>query len=201
MAGAVVAGAVAAVNANSANHEPTTMNHQQTELYNRLQTYSLDQPGAQFSFSQRLAQENCWSFMYTCRVIEEYKKFAFLALAAGHPVTPSDQVDQVWHLHLTYSRSYWQNFCPNILQTPLHHEPTQGGGAEQEKFVDWYTRTLGSYRQFFGEAPPKDIWPDPRERFGQELEFVRINLQRNWLLPKLSGAKGLSAALQKKIRG
>lgn len=162
------------------------MNSQQTELYNRLQTFSLDQPGAQFSFSQRLAQENCWLFAYTCRVIEEYKKFAFLAVAAGHPVTPSDQVDQVWHLHLTYTRSYWETFCPKILQTPLHHEPTQGGGAEHGKFVDWYTNTLARYRQFFGETPPKDIWPIPGERFGQELEFVRVNLQRNWLLPKLT---------------
>ena len=32
--------------------------------------------------------------------IEEYRKFVFLALVAGHQITPSDQVDQVWHLHL-----------------------------------------------------------------------------------------------------
>lgn len=160
------------------------MNSQQTELYNRLQTYTLDQSGAQFSFSQRLARENCWSFVYTCRVIEEYKKFAFLAVAAGHPVTPSDQVDQVWHLHLTYTRSYWQTFCPEILQMPLHHDPTQGGAAEHGKFTDWYARTLASYEHFFRAPPPADIWPDSHERFGQDLEFVRINLQRSWLLPK-----------------
>ncbi|MCX5952813.1 MAG: hypothetical protein NTZ40_04815 [Cyanobacteria bacterium] len=32
--------------------------------------------------------------------IEEYRKFVFLALVAGHQITPSDQVDQVGHLHL-----------------------------------------------------------------------------------------------------
>ena len=112
------------------------------------------------------------------------KKFVFLAVVVGHSVTPSDQVDQVWHLHLTYTRSYWQDFCPNILQTPLHHEPTQGGGTEHQKFVDWYSRTLASYKQFFNAAAPADIWPAPQERFGPELEFVRINLQHSWLLPK-----------------
>lgn len=160
------------------------MHSQKTELYQRLQDYSLDQPGVQFSFSQRLAQENCWSWAYTCRVIEEYKKFVFLAVIARHPVTPSDQVDQVWHLHLTYTRSYWQDFCPHVLQTPLHHDPTQGGVTEHGKFEDWYTRTLASYQKHFGQAPPQDIWPLPSERFGQELEFVRINLHRSWLLPK-----------------
>lgn len=157
---------------------------QKTDLYQRLQTFSLDQPGAQFPFSQRLARENCWSLPYAYRVIEEYKKFAFLAVAAGHPVTPSDQVDQVWHLHLTYTRSYWEIFCPKILQMPLHHEPTQGGHSEQDKFTDWYTKTLNSYEHFFGEAPPLDIWPPLSERFRGDLEFVRINLHHSWLLPK-----------------
>lgn len=167
------------------------MKSQQMELYTRLQNYSLDQPNAQFSFSQRLAQENCWSLAYARRVVEEYKKFAFLAVAAGHPVTPSDQVDQVWHLHLTYTRSYWETFCPKILQMPLHHEPTQGGGAEHSKFVDWYSRTLSSYENFFGTSPPADIWPHPSVRFGPEIEFVRVNLQHSWLLPKLTPIKGI----------
>jgi hypothetical protein len=36
-----------------------------------------------------------------------------------HIVTPSEQVDQVWHLHLTYTRSYWDEFCPNVLGQPF----------------------------------------------------------------------------------
>jgi hypothetical protein len=81
------------------------MNAQQIDLYERIQAFSLDQPDDGLSFSRRLARDNGWSLEYAQRVIEEYKKFAFLAVVAGHPVTPSDQVDQVWHLHLTYTRS------------------------------------------------------------------------------------------------
>lgn len=54
----------------------------QTELYQRIQTFPLDYPGAQLSFSQRLARDNCWTSDYTKRVIEEYKKFAFLAISS-----------------------------------------------------------------------------------------------------------------------
>jgi len=161
-----------------------TMNFQQTELYKRIQAFALDWPDSQLSFSQRLAKDNGWSLGYTQRAIEEYKKFIFLAVAAGHPVTPSDQIDQVWHLHLTYTRSYWQEFCPKILQTTLHHEPTRGGSSEQLKFGSWYSKTLESYEQFFGHIPPIDIWPKPKDRFGRDLHFIRINTQQSWILSK-----------------
>ena len=154
------------------------------ELYSRIQAFSLDRPNTQLSFSRRLARDNGWSIDYARRVIDEYKKFIFLAITAGHPVTPSDQVDQVWHLHLSYTRSYWQEFCPNILQTTLHHEPTRGGSSEQFKFDSWYSKTLESYEQFFQCIPPIDIWSKPIDRFGRDLHFMRINTQQNLVLPK-----------------
>ena len=117
------------------------MNVQQAELYQRIQAFSLDDPDANLAFSKRLARDNAWNAQYTQRVIEEYKKFTFLAVVAGHPVTPSDQVDQVWHLHLIYTHSYWEEFCPNVLQIPLHHGPTRGGRSEHNKFNDWYSKT------------------------------------------------------------
>jgi hypothetical protein len=160
-----------------------------SELYDRIQAFSLDKPDVRLSFSQRLANDNGWSLQFAQQAIEEYKKFAFLAVVAGHPVTPSDQVDQVWHLHLTYTRSYWEDFCSQVLQTPLHHEPTLGGEAEHQKFDDWYNKTLESYERFFGIKPPLEIWPTPQERFGRDLHFVRVNTQRHWVLTKLAARK------------
>jgi hypothetical protein len=160
-----------------------------SELYDRIQAFSLDKPDVRLSFSQRLANDNGWSLQFAQQAIEEYKKFAFLAVVAGHPVTPSDQVDQVWHLHLTYTRSYWEDFCSQVLQTPLHHEPTLGGEAEHQKFDDWYNKTLESYERFFGIKPPLEIWPTPQERFGRDLHFVRVNTQRHWVLAKLQVQK------------
>ncbi|MBE9229333.1 TIGR04222 domain-containing membrane protein, partial [Phormidium sp. LEGE 05292] len=161
------------------------MNHQQAELYQRIQTFSLDKPNTKLTFSRRLARDNGWTIEYTQRVIDEYKKFVFLAIVAEHPVSPSEQVDQVWHLHLTYTQSYWGDFCPNILQTSLHHNPTLGGSDEQNKFINWYNKTLVSYQQFFGE-PPREIWPPAHIRFGEDIHFRRVNTQQNWILPKLN---------------
>nr|WP_290223575.1 hypothetical protein [Trichocoleus desertorum] len=161
------------------------MNLQQVELYQRIQAFSLDNPHDSLSFSKRLARENDWSLEYTHRVIQEYKKLAFLAMVTGHPVSPSKQVDQAWHLHLTYTRSYWEEFCPKVLGTPLHHEPTRGGKAEQAKLDDWYNQTLKSYAEWFNEQPPVDIWPPAHLRFAQDAEFIRVDPQQYWVLPKL----------------
>lgn len=134
-------------------------------LWLRIQEYSPDDAGSSFPFSARLARENGWSPSYTHRVIEEYKRFIFLALIADHPVTPPVDVDQAWHLHLVYTRSYWEHFCGRVLQRPLHHEPTKGGGVEGQKFADWYSRTLVIYERIFGHAPPRVIWPEVSARF------------------------------------
>ncbi|MEG3438688.1 TIGR04222 domain-containing membrane protein [Pannus brasiliensis CCIBt3594] len=157
----------------------------EVELYERIQSFSPDRPGDRFPFSKRLAKENGWSPEYTERAIGEYKKFTFLAMVAGHIVSPSEQVDRVWHLHLTYTRSYWEEFCRDVLQQPLHHEPTRGGESERVKFHDLYDRTLESYERFFGEVPPPDIWPPAKIRFGKDLHFVWINTRENWILPKI----------------
>ena len=162
------------------------MNESHTELYQRIQEFSLDDRTSDFPFSRRLARENRWSPEYAERAIAEYKKFAFLAVAAGHPVTPSEDVDRVWHLHLLYTQSYWGEFCPQVLQTPLHHSPTRGGKPENRKFHDWYDRTLASYEAFFGYPPPSDIWPAAAVRFDRHACFQYLNTRQYWLVPKPS---------------
>jgi hypothetical protein len=156
------------------------------EMYRRVQQFSLDEPDAILPFSQKLAKENGWTAQYTQRVMIEYKKFMVLAAIVDHPVTPSEQVDQVWHLHLTYTHSYWDKFCGETLRKPLHHCPTRGGISEYEKFYRWYSDTLISYEKFFNQLPPPDIWAPPDIRLNQGRGFTRINTQAYWLMPKPS---------------
>src|SRR5688572_23915413 len=113
------------------------MTERERELWSRIAAFPLDEGSPPLSFAARLARENAWSVSHAARVLEEYRRFAYLAVAAGHPVTPSEDVDQAWHLHLTYTRSYWTRFCATVLGRELHHEPTQGGAAEARKFQDW----------------------------------------------------------------
>ena len=160
------------------------MNTQHLELRRRLDQFELDAPGAALPFSARLARENDWTPAYAKRVIAQYKRFAFLSLAAGHPVSPSEEIDQVWHLHLVYSENYWKVFCPEALGKPFHHRPTQGGGLESAKFDDWYGRTLESYARLFAETPPGDIWPAAETRRTEKHDFKRVDRVRNWVIPK-----------------
>ncbi|WP_206171053.1 glycine-rich domain-containing protein [Phragmitibacter flavus] len=153
-------------------------------LWLRLQSLQIDTPGAEFTFTQRLARENHWSESFAQRVVHEYLRFIYLATVAGHPVTPSDEVDQAWHLHLVYTRSYWDDLCRNILGKPLHHGPTKGGHAEAAKFDDWYARTKQSYKRLFGQAPPQDIWPPANIRFAPADRFKRIDSSAHWIIPK-----------------
>src|SRR3712207_2835448 len=125
------------------------MTRQQAELYERIRNFRFGGEGAAKAFRDRLAKENGWTPAFAGRVIEEDRRFAFLAAAAGHPVSPPPAVDEAWHLHLIHSRSYWDEFCGKVLGKPLHHDPSTGGPSEKVKFADWYARTVVSYRTYF----------------------------------------------------
>lgn len=153
------------------------------QLWRKIKELQISPAGAELSFEQRLARENGWSDAYTQRVMLEYRRFLMLCAIARHPVTPSDQVDQAWHLHLVYTHSYWDDLCRDILGFQLHHGPTAGGEEEGARYQGQYLATLVSYQQTFNEAPPEDIWPTVENRF-KELNFKRVNIGRYWLFPK-----------------
>jgi hypothetical protein len=156
----------------------------QAPLWEKIKTFELDEPDSSLSFSDRLARENGWELEYALGAIEEYKRFMYLICATGEPCTPSDQVDQVWHLHLIYTRSYWHDWCRDTLGRDIHHGPTRGGQKEGEKFTDWYARTLAHYEREFGTAPPPAFWPTGKERFS-DIHFVRANQRTHWIIPKI----------------
>jgi hypothetical protein len=118
-----------------------------------------------------------WRRDYTSRVIEEYRRFLYLCCTTGREMTPSRDVDEAWHLHLIYTRSYWDELCGKTLRRPLHHNPTSGGTANAVRFREAYAATLAAYERAFDEKPPADIWPDVEKRFAplpSELEVWRV---------------------------
>ncbi|MEM6830861.1 MAG: hypothetical protein AAF551_10135, partial [Bacteroidota bacterium] len=130
------------------------MSSDERELWKRIKAFEISDPTADFSFADRLARENTWTLEYALRTLLEYKKFMFLICLSEHPLTPSDQVDQVWHLHLIYTESYWTDFCKNTLNRLVQHGPTKGGEAEKTKYNNWYEATKERYQSTFDEAPP-----------------------------------------------
>jgi hypothetical protein len=127
-------------------------------LRRRLEDFRFDAPGALFPFSSRLAKQEGWSAGFAARAIAEYRRFLYLACVSGREMTPAPAVDAVWHLHLIYTRSYWDELCGAVLRRPLHHNPTNGGRTEDSRFRTAYAATLACYETAFGTAPPADIW-------------------------------------------
>ncbi|MBC7875324.1 MAG: hypothetical protein H7Y01_15090 [Ferruginibacter sp.] len=154
---------------------------QQPELWNKIKSFQLDDPLSAYTFTERLERENRWPLSYAFSVVEEYKKFIYLLCIAKHPLTPSDQIDQAWHLHLIYTQSYWIDFCKNVIGRELHHGPTKGGQLEKTKFNNWYQLTKELYAKEFSQNPPTDIWPDNETRF-KDINFQRINIDKVWLI-------------------
>lgn len=134
------------------------------KLWERIQSFSLDQPNVDFPFSKKLAKEENWTEDFTAKATEEYKKFVYLCCILPHGASPSEIVDKVWHLHLVYTQNYWEEFCPNILKQKLHHQPSNGGSNENLKHENWFQYTLKNYQEIFYEKAPDDIWLNKKEK-------------------------------------
>lgn len=171
------------------------MSSQEQALWDKIKAFPLDDPNIDFSFSDRLARDNGWTKSYALKVVEEYRKFLFLCCIANTGVTPSDPVDQAWHLHLTYTKSYWIDLCKHTLGKDIHHNPTKGGRKEGEKFKGYYDTTHLLYKETFETEPPKHIWQDCHTRFS-DIHFQRINTRYYWVIkkPVIRGKHSLIAA-------
>lgn len=160
------------------------------DLWQRISTYNPDVPGAALPFSRKLALQHGWTVQFTQKAIEEYKKFIYLCCISPHGASPSPVVDEVWHLHLTYTIDYWKYFCGEVLGQEIHHHPSRGGSGEQDKHRNWYRETLENYKAAFGQGPPEDIWPppdtpsatSPLPPFSPRSFFEPGSLHRLWLL-------------------
>ena len=175
-----------------------------TALWQAINAYELDNADAALPFSRRLARDNGWSHSRALSAIAEYKRFIYLICHSGTTqpgtvLTPSEDVDEVWHLHLIYTQDYWDRFCGQTLGRKVHHGPTRGGGAEDDRYRDCYRRTLEIYQTEFG-LPPSDVWPDPEVRF-QPSPIRRIDISQTICLPKRQVFLCLSAAVPLALAG
>jgi hypothetical protein len=152
--------------------QDTLTKHQ--DLHSQLMALSFDD-----SFLPRLLRETGWTTEQCDRTLQEYRRFLFLHRTANHTVIPSQMVDKVWHLHLLYTRSYWEDLCDNILKTALHHQPGSATGDQRHFFRGNYEATLQSYETTFHHAPPADIWPEPALQFAHPKPKTT-----HWHIPK-----------------
>jgi hypothetical protein len=153
-----------------------------TDLWQRIQAFDIDNAEADFPFSSRLARENGWKYDEALAAIDEYKKFIYLVCVSPVPLTPSEVVDQVWHLHLVYTRSYWNDFCEGVLGRSIHHDPTTGGQAQAQLFEGQHAQTRSLYEAEFGFEPPLTYWP--LQPLATQQGHRWIDRRKYWLIPK-----------------
>jgi hypothetical protein len=53
------------------------------------------------------------------RVIEEYRKFLFLAMRAGPSGDPARPINDVWMMHMQNAQNYWENLAKMITERPV----------------------------------------------------------------------------------
>lgn len=110
-------------------------------------------------FWRKLTSDNDWSLSYAKEVFLEYKKFVWLAKVGQSRVVPSKVIDNVWHLHMTFTKSYWHDLCRDILDFELHHIPSSSSRESQQLDRIQYKNTLIMYEKEFGEVPRERYWP------------------------------------------
>jgi hypothetical protein len=136
----------------------STLKFTNDPLWQKIDSFPIDDPASLFPFSRKLAQENNWHPAFIERAIREYKRFVYLCCTIPEGASPPPVVDEVWHLHMLYTENYWEEFCEKTLGRKLHHRPSRGGPEEKEKHVNWLQASIENYRLVFDENPPEDIW-------------------------------------------
>jgi uncharacterized protein (TIGR04222 family) len=140
-------------------------------------------PQQRLDFVRRLAREQRWTLGQARAAVLEYRRFCFLQTLHQSALTPSGAVDQVWHLHLTHTQDYWQQWCPDVLQRALHHQPTTGGERQAQTYAEQYALTLALYERYFGQAPFA-WWPPTAQRFAHTQRWAWVDRSQVWLLPR-----------------
>jgi len=140
------------------NDDASTMRSEAAALLQRIEAFGLNEPGDPLGFESRLADDQGWTLGYALAVVEEYRRFLVLTQVTGHAASPSPDVDEAWHLHLTRTAHY-EAFCSAAFGRFLHHAPARPG--ERSRHEAMYRQTLADYRQVFGATAPPVVWPRP----------------------------------------
>lgn len=128
-------------------------------LWHRLEGYSFHERPLSQSLVTRLVAETGHPLDVCYTLIEEYRRFMYLAGSSSQNLSPSPIVDLVWRLHTEDSHAYFDDFCPRILGRVIYR-PEAGTPAPPFQEDPDYERTLTYYAQEFGR-PQVQFWPDP----------------------------------------
>jgi hypothetical protein len=153
--------------AESTSMKPTKSDRR---LWHRLEGYSFHERPLTKSLVDRLVAETGHPVDVCYTLVEEYRRFMYLAGSSSESLSPSPIVDMVWRMHAEDENAYYNDFCPRILGRTIYPPEFQGAPVPLQEDPD-YVRTLEYYAEEFGR-PQVQFWPDPDFALERLAQFV-----------------------------
>lgn len=123
------------------------------DMWSRIEEYEFPEVD-DMAFAEYVAEKTGYNSDDAEAMVYEIRRFVYLCVTCPGETRPSALVDEIWHIHLTLTKDYWERFCPEILCRKLHHNP--GGPAPYQS--PQFEATLEQYKQEFGDPPPERYW-------------------------------------------
>lgn len=125
------------------------------------------------SFEDCLRREGDWTDTAANQITMEYRKFLYLKAVQGGVLTPSEVVDQAWHLHRCFPEAY-RRFCAEVAGQDIPHQR----GIPKAQADSSYARLLAAYVREFDQTPSVEIWPSLAmlRREEQSLRVMQVSL-------------------------
>jgi hypothetical protein len=105
------------------------------------------------TIAKRLCLEQGCEMSAAKNWLQEVGKFLYVCHESNIRLTPSEKVDQAWHVFILFTHDY-REFCHHFFNRFIDHFP--GGEADENR--NQYTLCLESLVKYFGYAD-KAYWP------------------------------------------
>ena len=99
----------------------------------------------------------------------------------GAQLSPSGEVDQVWHALLLFPQIYYQ-LCVRLTNEIICHDPR----SDDENQAERYSFTFKKYAKLFGKGPPAHFWPLPRG-WHEDPDLCKDGLSLKGMIEKKQG--------------
>jgi len=97
------------------------------------------------------------------QILERYKKFLYLAKKYPQvPLTPTYDIDEMWHLHMLHPQQYY-NDCFKLFGQIMGHETS----GTKEQLANYSDQTEKIWKEEFGEEYRTELSERLRKKAGK----------------------------------
>jgi hypothetical protein len=133
--------------------------------------------------------------------LREYRRFLYLAAIAGRDVAAPPVIHKIWRGHARYHRAYTVDLVRGLIRRPM----PEAFDLPPPLSHPAHARTRALYRQEFGRAAPRAMWPGPLAMafrqatrwamigFGGGMALLFMSQEPAWAV--VAGLAGMASAM------